>query len=238
MSLVEIVVEHDAAALAVLVAARWRQLAADVVALKKRFAWALTGGSAAKSIYPLVEFPGFERIHFFFGDERAVPPDHADSNYRLARETLLGRIDIAAVNVHRMRGEAGDLDAAAREYDADLARSGPLDLVHLGMGPDGHVCSLFPGGPALAERERACVAVAGSPKPPPRRLTLTLPALARAGEVWITVTGSDKAAAVRAAIDDRGSALPAALVTRGPAKVRWMIDRAAAAQLGERSKAR
>jgi 6-phosphogluconolactonase len=229
MSLAEVVVTPDAPALGQLVAARWREAAAEAIAARKRFGWALTGGSAAKLVYPLLELPGFERVHFYFGDERAVPPDHRDSNYRLARETMFDRIDVDAVNVHRMRGEDAQLAAAAAAYAADVDRA-PLDLVHLGMGPDGHVCSLFPGSPALAATA-TCVAVQDAPKPPPRRLTLTLAAIGRAREVWITVAGAEKAAATREALEGDASQLPAALVTRGPARVRWMIDRAAASAL-------
>ena len=186
---------------------------------------ALTGGSAAKLVHPPLARAGVDwaRVTLFFGDERAVPPDHADSNFRLARETLLDAAGVPAARVHRMRGEAADLAAAAREYEALLPPA--LDIVLLGMGPDGHVCSLFPGHALLGERARLVGVVEDSPKPPPRRLSLTMPALAAAREVWFVLAGADKAAPARA-LADPASELPGPQVARA-ATTRVFLDRAA-----------
>lgn len=165
------------------------------------------------------------RVTLLFADERAVPPAHADSNYRLARVALLDPLGDPLPRVRRMRGECADLEAAAREYDAELVV--PADLVLLGLGEDGHVASLFPGSPLLAERTRRVAVVADSPKPPARRLTVTPRVLeaAREGAVVIA-TGAAKAAAVRAAFAADGSPAecPARLL-RGAA---WLLDAAAA----------
>jgi 6-phosphogluconolactonase len=232
VSLAERFVAPDRAALAAEIASRFRRTAERALEARGRFAWALTGGSAAEAFYPHLALDDWAGVHCFWGDERAVPADDPASNHRLARTVLLDRVPIPPGQVHRMPAEASDLDAAARAYEATLratlGQEAAIDLVHLGMGPDGHVASLFPGHALLDERTRLVAAVLDSPKPPARRLTLTLAALARARAVWITVTGAEKAAAVRAALEDPASALPAAILTRGPAPVRWLLDRAAA----------
>lgn len=194
---------------------------------------ALTGGSAAKLYGALVAAPlAWARVHVWFGDERSVAPDHADSNYRGAREALLSKVDLPEANVHRVRGEA-DPDDAARAYEIELRAvtgDGALDIVHLGMGPDGHVCSLFPGHPLLSERTRLVAALRDSPKPPPSRVTLTLEALALARRALFLVLGDGKADAVRAAIEDPASDLPAARVHR-MGRATWLLDRGAASKL-------
>lgn len=194
---------------------------------------ALTGGSAAKLYERLASASlPWERVHVFFGDERCVAPTHADSNFKLADDALLSRVAIPDANVHRVRGE-DDPDAAARAYERELVANtddGAIDLVHLGMGPDGHVCSLFPGH-ALLDQDRSLVAaLRDSPKPPPARVTLTLPALARAKRALFLVLGEGKADAVRAAIEDPASRLPAARVQQ-MGRATWLLDRAAASKL-------
>ena len=144
---------------------------------------AVPGGSVAESFFPRLASLDldWDRVLVFFGDERAVAPDDPASNARLARDLWLDRAPIPLANVHRMRAEGEDLDAAARAYERvllDVLGDPPrLDLALLGMGPDGHVCSLFPGHPALDETERYVLPVLDAPKPPPRRVTLTLLAL-------------------------------------------------------------
>jgi 6-phosphogluconolactonase len=201
--------------------------AARAVDARGQFSMALTGGSAASTLYPvLAQAPlPWERVHVFFGDERCVPPDHADSNYRLAQEAFLARVPIAEQNVHRMRGEI-DVAEAASEAERALEEiaGGALDVVHVGVGPDGHVCSLFPDHPLLEEKERMVAFLTDSPKPPPTRITLTLPALARARALWFLVAGQNKAEAVRAALLDPASPLPAARASRTGADVRWLLD--------------
>src|SRR5262249_36643408 len=146
----------------------------------------------------------WSRVELFFGDERAVPPDDPDSNYRMARETLLAPLAIAAARVHRMEGERADLDAAARDYERELARvlgGAPggeppqLDPVLLGMGPDGHTASLFPHSAALAESRRWVVANE-VPKLSTRRITFTFPLIERARAQLVLVAGAAKAAAL------------------------------------------
>ncbi len=227
----------DVATLTTAAAKRFRQAFDQAIAEHGRFSCALTGGSAAKAVYPRIaeDKLRWEQIHLFFGDERAVPPDHPDSNYALAKATLLDGIRISSKNVHRMRGEAADLAAAADDYEAELQRvlgaTPVLDLVHLGMGPDGHVCSLFPGHRLLEETRRSCAPVTDSPKPPPRRLTLTMPVLHAARSLCFIVMGEDKAAAVREVLENPRSQLPAALAARGSADVTWLLDGKAASAL-------
>lgn len=207
--------------------------AASAVAARGRFTLALTGGSAAELCYPvLAQAPlPWDSLHVFFGDERCVPPDHADSNYALAARTLLSRVPLPAANLHRVRGDIEPATAAA-EYQEALSSvaGGALDLVHLGMGPDGHVCSLFPGHALLAS-DRLVASLVDSPKPPTARVTLTLRALAQARELLFVVAGAAKAEAVRAALLDPASQLPAALASRAGRQVHWLIDTAAAAHL-------
>jgi 6-phosphogluconolactonase len=160
------------------------------------------------------------RVTALFGDERCVPPHHAESNYRQAKEALLDRV--WPVSVHRMAGELGP-DEGARAYEEVLRSVGRLEVLLLGMGPDGHTASLFPGNPAL-EAEGLAVGVRDSPKPPPERISLTLPALRAAERTFMLAAGEDKAEAVLRA--SRGE-VPAGMVA-GPT---FMIDRAAASRL-------
>jgi 6-phosphogluconolactonase len=152
-----------------------------------------------------------------FGDERCVPPDHADSNYRMAREALLDRV--APATVHRMPAELGPDEGAVR-YAPVVASLAPLDVVILGIGEDGHTASLFPGHAAVRAKGWA-IGITDSPKPPPERVTLTLPALRGARHVIILATGAGKADAVAKA--KRGE-VPSGMI----AGARWLIDREAA----------
>jgi 6-phosphogluconolactonase len=213
------------------------------VRARGRFTVALAGGTTPRLAYerlaaePLRGRIDWARTDVFFGDERGVAPDHPESNYRMAREALLDRVPIPADRVHRIRGE-DDLDAAARAYEAEVARvfgiapGGPppaFDLVLLGMGPDGHTASLFPGSPALGETRRWFVAVEG-PKPPFARVTATLPVLGAAAEVFFLVTGADKAGTLAAVAGRPGpEPLPAARVAHDRAVV--FADEAAASRL-------
>jgi 6-phosphogluconolactonase len=215
-------------------ARRFEEVARASIAARGRFAVALPGGSVAVSCFPrLAACPvDWSRTEFFFGDERGVPPSDPESNYGQARSLWLDRVAADTRRVHRMQGEREDLEAAAAEHERELlgVLGDPprLDLVILGAGPDGHVCSLFPGHPALRERSRWVVALPDSPKPPPRRLTLTLPALLQALEVVVMATGAAKASVVRAALEDAASDLPLALVARGAAKTLFLLDEEAA----------
>ncbi len=213
-------------------AAAFERASSEAIAERGRFSIALTGGSTAKLHAMLAPSPStVARAHFWFGDERGVAPEHADSNYALARRTLLDRIGAPPEQVHRMCGELESLEAAARAYEAELGEA-PLDVVMLGVGPDGHVASLFPGHALLAERDRRVAWLTDSPKPPPRRVTLTLRALGEARELWLFAIGAEKAPIVRRAIVEGDRSLPVALAVEGARSVTWFLDPAAAAGLG------
>lgn len=182
------------------------------------------------------------KVHLFFGDERFVPSDDDDRNDKQAREALLGRIDIPADNVHAMPASDGaygdDLDAAASAYQQVLAdnaepgQSAPRFDVHLlGMGPEGHVNSLFPDSAAVREPVRLVVGVTDSPKPPPRRITLTLPAIRLSRQVWLVVAGAAKAEAVAAAIAGADPVAVPAAGAIGREETLWLLDEAAASRL-------
>ncbi|MFN7698445.1 MAG: 6-phosphogluconolactonase [Deltaproteobacteria bacterium] len=217
------VVVSAADALVALVVDRARQAAA------RGFSIALPGGSVATLGLPaLARAPlDFARLELFWGDERAVPPEHPDSNYGLAARLLLAVTPIPAGRVHRMPADRADLEQAACEYEASLRARG-LDLAILGVGPEGHVCSLFPGHALLDEKERWVRPIVDSPKPPATRLTLTLPALAAAQELVVVAMGEAKAAVVREALEDRMSRLPLALALRASRRATLILDAAAA----------
>ena len=215
-----------------------RLAAAEVLAHARRalvergvFHVALAGGSTPRAAYRELARSGasFARWHAWFGDERCVPPDHPDSNYRMALEAWLGTVP-AAPEVHRLRGEAPPEEEARRyaaELDQHLGPAPRLDLVLLGVGADGHTASLFPGSAALDSR--SAVAVAHAPRPPVERLTLTLPVLNGARAVLFLVAGSDKRAALSAARSNAPGApkIPAACV-RPEGELLWLVDPAAA----------
>ena len=177
------------------VASRLAGACADSIAARGTFRCALSGGTTPVSLYRLLASPAWRsrldwpRVRVLFADERAVPPDDPDSNYALVRELLMGPLELDEAQVARMKGEAADLDAAAREYEREL--EAPVDLVLLGMGVDGHVASLFPGGDAVAERVRRAVAVTNSPKAPARRLTVTPRTLGEAHARLVLCAGGD-----------------------------------------------
>lgn len=195
-------------------------------------ALALAGGHTPGPAYrELANAPEIEwaRVQVYFGDERAVPPDHAESNYRLARDTLLSRVPIPEANVHRMEAERADRTAAARAYERVLPPS--LDVLVLGIGPDGHTASLFPDSAALEEGVRLVVPVVG-PKPPVERLTITPPVIERARRVAMIAAGGDKADVVARALE--GTVAPREVPARLARRGTWLLDRAAAAQLTAR----
>ncbi len=184
----------------------------------------------------------WSRVHLFWGDERYVPEEDDERNDKQARAALLDHIDIPSSHVHTMPasdGEFGsDLAAAALAYEQLLAanaepgeRAPNFDVHLLGMGPEGHINSLFPDSPAVLETARMVVAVEGSPQPPPQRITLTLPAIRRSREVWLMVSGAAKADAAAAAI---GGAPPVSVPAAGAVGLEttlWLLDKEAAAKL-------
>jgi len=200
---------------------------------------ALSGGNTPRPLHERLarmDLP-WERVHLFWGDERYVPHDSAESNYRMARETLINRISIPPGNVHPMPTDRPDPDQAARDYEAELRAyfgSSPprFDLVLLGLGEDGHTASLFSGAAALQERERL-VMPSLAPAEPRQRLTLTYPVINNAARVFFMVAGEEKAEAVRRALtaDEPLERTPAAGVRPHDGRLAWWLDEAAASLL-------
>jgi 6-phosphogluconolactonase len=217
---------------------------ADAIAERGQAAVVLTGGGTGIGLLKRVgersDEVDWAKVHLYWGDDRFVPADDGERNAKQAREALLDHVDIPALNVHAMPasdGEFGDdLDAAARGYAQLLAATldapePEFDVHLLGMGGEGHINSLFPGTAAVRETERLVVGVTNSPKPPPRRITLTLKAVQRSREVWLVVSGSAKAEAVAAAVNGADSVdIPAAGAVGREATV-WLLDEEAAAKL-------
>lgn len=214
---------------------------------KQIFRMVLAGGNTPKKLYQcLAEDPfrsviPWRRIHFFWGDERCVPPDHPESNYRMVREALLDRLPVPDANIHRMKGEDADPPQAARSYEAELRRhfgqeagQGPpkFDLILLGLGTDGHTASLFPDTPALQERRRWVVANPVA-KLKAQRLTLSLAVLNRAARVFFLVSGADKATILSQILErsPEGLRLPAALIRPADGPPLWLVDDDAASRL-------
>jgi 6-phosphogluconolactonase len=183
---------------------------------------ALSGGSTARECYELLAAADVDwsEVDVFFGDERWVPVEDPESNEGMARLAFLDRVHPR--NVHSMRNAGDTIEEAADAYDRLLRGHGPLDVVHLGLGPDGHMASLFPGSPALDERERLVIATGDDLHPRPR-LTLTFPALDQSRLVVFTVAGEEKREALRRI--KAGDDLPAARVSA--ARVIWLVDDAA-----------
>jgi len=214
--------------------ARLSRLAERAIATRGRFVLALSGGSVAERLVPaFVTAPvDWSLCELLWVDERAVPPERPESNFGLAWRSGLNRLPLAAGRVRRLRADSGDLagDAAAaeRELRATLGEPARVDVALVGVGADGHVASLFPGHRALDEAERWIVAVDDAPKPPPRRLTWTLPAFAAVDLLVVAALGAGKAAAVAAARDPARSELPVARAARRAARC-WLLADAAAA---------
>jgi 6-phosphogluconolactonase len=217
----------------------------QAVAERARFAIALSGGSTPKNLYTLLATNAgsslpWDRMFFFWGDERHVPPDHPESNYRMAHEAMLAKAPVPAGNVFRMPTENPDASAVAEAYEQTLRKFSSseasqvprFDLILLGMGPDGHTASLFPETAALSEKSRL-VAANWVEKLKTSRLTFTLPLLNAARCVLFLVSGTDKAAALRAVLesDAPGEQYPAKLVRPADGKLIWFVDRAAASEL-------
>ena len=213
---------------------------------------ALSGGTTPRGIHWLLRDDGsvgsharipWERVHVFWGDERHVPPDHPDSNYRMAAESLLSGVKVPPANVHRILAENRDAAAAARAYETEIRESFTergrmdgawprFDLCLLGMGPDGHTASLFPGTEAVREASRL-VAAPWVPKLGAYRITLTPPVLNAAETVIFTVTGADKASALAAILEGERSVdvYPSQIIQPTRGELLWFVDRAAATEL-------
>jgi 6-phosphogluconolactonase len=210
----------------------------------------LTGGGIGTRVLaelaaaPARDAVDWPRVEVWWGDERFLPAGHPERNETGARSTLLDHVDVVPDRVHPMPWPDGpegpNPEGAAERYAAELQaaaqpqdRAGVprFDVLMLGIGPDAHIASLFPGLPALYEEERTVVAVRGAPKPPPTRLSLTLPAIRAASEVWILATGAEKAGAVRMALSGAGPVQVPAAGARGAQQTLFLLDRAAAAEV-------
>jgi 6-phosphogluconolactonase len=213
-------------------------LASQAIQSNRRFTVALSGGSTPKSLYMLLasaSIPSiaWEKVFFFFGDERFVPPDHPDSNYHMAREAGLFS-KVPEGNVFRVPTEGEDADSSARAYEQTLRKFFRLrpgefprfDLVLLGLGPDGHTASLFPGTAALNEKSLLVVAN-WVDKFQTYRITLTLPVLNRAACVMFLVSGADKAIIVREVLENEDANLPSQKVRPADGRLLWLLDRGA-----------
>jgi 6-phosphogluconolactonase len=248
----EICIEKDEVSLYRAAAQRFAQLARQTVERKGRFCVALAGGSTPRGLYErLAEDPAiratvsWERIHFFWGDERHVAADHPDSNYRMAWQALLSRIPVPPENVHRMAGESPDLESAAQAYEEELRMFFQLspsefprfDLALLGLGMDGHVASLFPGSAALEGRRRLVVTSPG-PAGGTGRITLSVPVFNNAACVGFLVAGSAKAQIVWTALRGPHEPMrqPAQLISPIQGRLVWMLDAAAASLLDDETR--
>jgi 6-phosphogluconolactonase len=230
----EIKIVPDAVTLAREAAQEFHRLAEAAVQERGRFAVALSGGNTPRSVYSLLasehkQLP-WDRIHVFFGDERHVPPDHPDSNFRMANESFLSKVPIPEKNIHRIRAEL-DVETAVTEYDQQLRDFFRLvdhdwprfDLIFLGIGEDGHTASLFPGSKALAEASRR-VAANWVEKFKTFRITLTFPVLNDASEVVFLVSGGSKARILSEILNPGAQKYPAQSVQPENGKLLWLVD--------------
>lgn len=253
---VGVVVHPDAELLAHAAAARLSVLLLDAQAQRGGAAVVLTGGGVGTAVLrslaasPARDAVDWRRVDLWWGDERFLPPGDPERNETSARAALLDRLPLDPTRVHPMpadapagsRGAGGDPEAAAARYAEELAAAADgtpgsvpaFDVLLLGVGPDGHVASLFPGRRTPAEGS-SVVAVRDAPKPPPTRLSLTMPALCSAREVWLLAAGAEKADAVRTASSvtaggdgDRSAEAPPAGLVRGRGRTLWLVDRDAA----------
>ena len=221
---VEIVVDDDTAS-----------VVADLLAARARDGGhiVLTGGSTVGDAYTAAakRQPDWSRTELWWGDERCVPPDDKLSNYGLAKGTLLDGLEVQPNAVHRMRGELGR-EAGAEDYDRELGELARFDLVLLGLGPDGHIASLYPDQPTLDESERRVIGAEAHLEPYVDRITLTLPMLRAAHAILFCVTGEDKAdAAARAFAGDPSRSTPGSLVRAMSGTTTAVLDPAAASKL-------
>jgi 6-phosphogluconolactonase len=240
----------DSETMCVAAAGRWVELAAQAVKKSDRFTVALSGGSTPRRLYELLagspfrEKVAWEKVEFFWGDERAFPPDHPESNFYMAEKALLGTLDLRPGQIHRIHAEKEDRAAAASDYQAEIAKvfgvpaggePPSFDLVLLGLGADGHTASLFPDTEVLRVKA-PWVTACYVPKLGAKRVTLTPTILNRAAEVIFLVSGPDKSTALAEVLEEREDAerLPAQIIRPVSGRVVWLADEAAAARLKRR----
>lgn len=246
----QLVVHRDKELMAQAAAARLITKIVDAQTSRAHASVVLTGGRngngllAALAETPARDAVDWSRLDLWWGDERFLPEGDPERNVTQAREVLLDSVPLDPSRVHAMPASDGpwgsDVDAAAAAYAAELAAAaGPedhasvpeFDVLMLGVGPDTHVASLFPELPAVRESERTVVGVHGAPKPPPVRVSLTLPAIRAAREVWLLAAGEDKAEAAAIALSGAGEIQAPAAGAYGRARTLWLLDAAAASQL-------
>ncbi|MBB5959057.1 6-phosphogluconolactonase [Saccharothrix tamanrassetensis] len=252
MSRPEVVVHRDGDLLAAATAARLVTRLVDAQTARGSASLVLTGGRTGNAVLehlrmtPARDAVDWSRVDLYWGDERFLPRGHEERNETQARSALLDHVPVDPDRVHPVEPSDGrfgdDPDAAADAYADVLASAarpedhGPVpsfDVLLLGVGEEGHTASVFPGSPAVYERERTVVAVRNCPKPPPTRVSLTLPAIRQAREVWLMTTGAAKAAAVSMALTGAGEVQLPAAGALGKRRTLWLLDSTAAAKVPE-----
>ena len=225
------------------------RIANESIAHHGVFTFALSGGSTPRKLYSLLASDPYKdridwsKVEIFWSDERCVPPTDTESNYHLADEVMLSKLPIPAHHIHRMPANEHDRDAASVAYAEEMQRVfgteniPAFDLIQIGMGPEGHTCSLFPQQPSLKETSNLVMAVT-VPKPPPPRLTFTPPLLNAARHILFLVTGADKSEAVAAVLEGpyQPEEYPAQIIHPTNGDVTWMLDTAAASRLKNQDK--
>ncbi len=243
LNMADLQILENTKALAQAAAEHFVAAAEDAIDKRGRFTVALSGGSTPQETYSRLADPSvatqvsWRNVQLFWGDERSVPPDHPDSNYRMVRKTLIQKVPIPQTNVHRIQGEL-DPDLAAEAYVDELqsvfaSEERPrFDLIFLGMGKDGHIASLFPGSLALRETEHWVLAVFAEAFQA-WRVTLTLPVLNSARQLSFLVAGKSKADRLQEVLEGepQPESLPAQIIQPRNGQVTWLVDQAAAAKL-------
>ena len=241
MSRPQVVVHADGELLAAAAAARLVTTLVDVQSAKGTASLVLTGGRTGIAVLeqvqaiPARDAVDWSAVNLYWGDERFLPAGHPERNETQARTALLDHIPIDPARVHAMApsdGEFGDdPDAAAEAYAKTLGTAPAFDICLLGVGEEGHTASIFPESPAVYETERTVVAVRNCPKPPPTRISLTLPTIRCSTQVWLMTTGAAKAAVVAMAVQAAGEVQIPAAGARGQDRTLWLIDKTAAARV-------
>ncbi len=223
------------------------RMANESITAHGKFTLALSGGSTPKKLYGLLASEPYRdqidwsHVELFWSDERCVPIDDPECNYKMAQEVMLSKLSLRADQIHRMPADEADQNAASQEYTQEMRRvfgtnaTPAFDLIQLGMGPEAHTASLFPHQASLHEQERLVMPVS-VPKPPPPRLTFTPPLLNAARHVLFLVTGAEKADAVQAVLEgeQQPEEYPAQIVRPSNGDVTWMLDSAAAGKLSQK----